>query len=211
MSRVALLTLVGGVLAWPLGLLLSFLGSLPFMLGVFFFALFGLLVGAVMYRVGVSRRPLPRWMLRTASAIVVLTAWIVAISAEARGFPPDRAAFALEQVRALPAGVTRAQALAESERFLHDYLRGHHPPGGVLGYIQWELFGQRIGIPVGGGTRQVPINPEHWRWGLRVAVSVVLLAFGVHSQVAGLAKPDDSSPSPEAVGAGAVSEPSDQG
>jgi hypothetical protein len=141
-----------------------------------------------MFRVGAADRPLPSARLRVASGIVVATTCALAIGLEARGFTGDRARFAVEQVPALPTGTTRVQAVAEAEHFLKDYLRTHHPPGGVLGYVQWELFGERIGVPMSG--KRVAIRPEHWRWALRMLASVVLLTFGVHSQVGGLAKSD---------------------
>ena len=46
-----LAVLAGVAVTLPVAWLLSFAGTLPFFLGVFFFALFGLLIGAVIYRV----------------------------------------------------------------------------------------------------------------------------------------------------------------
>lgn len=187
MGAIAPSVLAGLGIGLPLGWLLSYLGSLPFFLGLFFFMLFGLVIGAVMFRSGQRRRPLQPRGLRLASALVVGVTWGTALTFEALEFPSNEANKALERVATLPAGTERSQVLHEYRTFLVRYLDERYPPGGVLGYFRWTVSGRRIPLSVA-GLRTLAVDPDGWRWVVRVLLSVALLAFGVHSQVAGLAR-----------------------
>ncbi len=178
--------LAGLGIGLPMGWLLSYLGALPFFLGLFFYMIFGLVIGAVMVRVGQGRGRFEPRRLRLASGLVVGAVWGTALTLEAHGFPRDQAGRGLERLSALPTGTEREQVVEQSREFLTQHLREHYPPGSAIGYFRWRLTGGRIAMPVA-GLRQMAIEPDRWRWSAQAVISLLLLTFGVHSQVSGLA------------------------
>lgn len=178
---------LGGALAGlPIGWLLSYGGLLPFYLGLFFFLLFGLLLGAVVYRLGAPARPLGRAWLAGGTAVVVLVTWGVSMLIEAHTFPSQVAKVALEKTRKLPAGATPDSFLRDSQDDVARHLRDKYAPGGVIGYMRWQLTDSQIKPPVGRLPKTFrSTQPRLW-WGIRVLLSITLLSVGIYSQIAAL-------------------------
>src|SRR5262245_21649393 len=106
----ALPSLAAGLaIGLPLGIVLSYLAALPYFLGLFFFVLFGLVIGALLFRFGADRRPMAWSIVGLATAMVVTATWCASLVVEARTFVGDRAEFALSRVPTLPAGIKREQ------------------------------------------------------------------------------------------------------
>lgn len=190
-GRWPLAMLAGVLLALPLGWLLAFGALLPFFLGLFFFLLFGLVLGAAMYRVGRPARPLSRAPLLAGTACVVLALLAVSLWVEARSLPHQVAIFAREKIRKLPEGLTREQFLVDSAADVTRHLNERFPPGGVVGYVRWCILDSRLEPPVG----DLPVvfkssQPRFW-WLFRVVASIALLGFGIHSQAGELRRPAD--------------------
>ena len=174
------------VVGLPIGWLLSFAALLPCYIGLFFFVLFGLLLGAVAYRIGSPARPVSKAKVVAGTTLIVLMPWAVSIVVEAATFPKQVAKYALEKTRKLPEGVTAQDFPQESADGVVQYLREHHPPGGLTGYIHWALTDSQIKPPVA----HLPVTfrssqPRHW-WAIRVVLSLGLLGLGIHSQVGAL-------------------------
>ncbi len=80
---------VGVIVSMPFAWLLSYAAALPFYLGLFFFVLFGLVIGATMHRVASRRRPYGRAAILAGTTIVAGAGWIASIAVEGLGFPND--------------------------------------------------------------------------------------------------------------------------
>lgn len=173
---------VGTIVSLPFAWLLSHAALLPFFLGLFFFALFGLLIGAVIHRVASPGRPYGRTALVSGTAIVVIVGLTVSIVIESLDFPRKMAAEAGDNTRYLgdlTIGEYRTAVAADVRRFL----RERYPPGRVPGYVRWVLTsGQLEKGQIVHFNRTLRRSPRKAWWAVRVVLSVVLLAFGIGSQ-----------------------------
>lgn len=173
---------VGIAIGLPLSWLLSYAATLPFFIGLFFFALFGLVIGASVYRVAAKNRPCGRASVLIGTTLMVLVCWGLALQLEARRFPGDIADYAAENSPDL-GGRDLPTYLQDVSRKTTDYLRQTYPPGGLIGYARWSMLNGRI-------TRNdIPELVQPFRsnqariwWAVRVVVSIALLAFGIGSQ-----------------------------
>jgi len=173
--------LVGGVVTCPLAWLLSHAATLPFFIGVFFFALFGLVIGATVFRVAGGRR-YTRHTVLLGTSLLVLFGWGASVVLESARFPEEVATFALEQ--SYDIGDETAQQFREGiAADTRQHLREHFPPGGVLGYAKWSLRSGRI-MPsdVHGLRRPFRSGQAKFWWGFRITLSIALMAFGISSQ-----------------------------
>ena len=184
---------VGIVGILPLAWLLSYAATLPFFLGLFFFVLFGLLIGAVMHRIASPSRPYRTPPLVVGTTIVLLLGWCLAIVNESRDFPENTAFIAGKQTRYIGDRTIeeyRTAVAADIRRFLSE----QYPPGGPLGYVRWVITsgelkkGQIEGLVATQRPRQAGAS-----WVIRAVLSVALLAFGIGSQTLALAKTRDPS------------------
>ncbi len=185
-ARWAGATALGLGLAFPIGYLCSFLGLLIFYLGLFFFLLLGLLLGAAMYRVGQAARPVRRDVIIGSVSLVSAVVMLVSLYFEYRNLCPHVAARVLGMTPALPEDKTPQDVRQQVRRFVERSLREDHPPGGLIGYVLWasgdgELTCPAVratGRPIAYKLSQSPLG-----WKLRVILSAVLLAGAVLSQV----------------------------
>ena len=106
------------VVSVPFAWLLSYGAALMALLGLFFFALFGLVIGAVAYRFGAPVRPIPITHIRIGTAIIVLICWCLSFAKEARDFPTDKANVAIGVVHPLPDGMTANEFKADVASFV---------------------------------------------------------------------------------------------
>jgi len=189
----------GAIVSLPLGYLLSYGAALMALLGLFFFALFGLLIGAVMYRFAAPARPIPPKHIKIGVAVVLLICWGLAMGKEVYDFPGDKARYALEKVAPLPDGITPEVFKADVERFVRRTLAEQYGGAGVLGYARWVLSSSRMEYAVETMTKPIVLKAVQyrWWWAVRVVLSIVLLAFGIHAPVAPLATETDALPEPD--------------
>jgi len=177
--------LVAGV---PAGWLLAYLAALPFLLGLFFFVLLGLVVGAIMYRFG-SKAPEPSrallWSIGTSVALAMLLSSLWA------------------EYRALPTSVSRRvrdsyyesftpQRRSELERgvrsFVESELSRKYPPGGLLGYVRWAASNGELSCPriLRPATVEYRLLQRRTLWVLRVGLGLVMLEWTIMAQLLGL-------------------------
>lgn len=188
-NRYGLATVIAILIGAPLGWLLSHLAMLPFYLGLFFFMLGGLLIGAIQYRIALPAAPMNRRTVLCGSILVILSMWLVSITFEYRHLAPDAVDFVkMERVR-----MTAAQIKESEEQIpqrIREQLAIEYPPGGLLGYIQWAVrSGQmKVGQTDGGHPLVFRLKQGRIGWPLRVMLSIALLSFGVISQGIGLTK-----------------------
>ena len=173
---------VGTLASWPLAWLLSHAALLPFFLGVFFFALFGLIIGAIMHRIAAPARPLSQ------AALLWGTTWIVvfmsgfSLMQEAHDMPGKLGKVAAERTRDI-GGRSFAEFAHEVEQHIRGVWRTRHGSTGLRAYVPWILSGGVLARGEVPGV-QTELRAGHGgAWCLvRVALAVGLLAFGVSSQ-----------------------------
>ncbi|MFH0982838.1 MAG: hypothetical protein V2A79_15050 [Planctomycetota bacterium] len=198
---------VGVLLAIPLGLLLSYAAFLVAMLGLFYFVLFGLLIGGAIYRVWLPLRPLAPRTVKLGVAVAVLAGWGGSLVWEGLTFPSQVAKDAIKQVVKLPektdpevrADDVRSDAARAARRFLAE----RYPPGGVIGYWRWAMAEKTIAIPITGATNPRPLRyrTNGGMFMARVILSGLAFTLAVYSQVAPLSRPAPSTdhPVPEVI------------
>ncbi|MFQ5491468.1 MAG: hypothetical protein ACE5GE_12170 [Phycisphaerae bacterium] len=180
----------GCLAALPIGWLLAFAALLPFYLGLFFFVLFGLILGAVVFRIGQPDRPLTRRRIVVGTACVVAVGWGTSLTTEARVFPSQVAEQAVMHYAKLPQGMNLKAFEEASTADVRRHLHENYAPGGLIGYVRWAVTSSRIDPPVGQLRKPfLSSQPRHW-WLMRALLSCILLAYGVHSQLIALTRPD---------------------
>lgn len=185
-------TTTGTIVSFPIALLLSFAATFPFYLGLFFFMLFGLVIGAVTFRVAAPGRPYGRIPVFIGTTLIVGVCWTLSIVKESRDFPADIATQAVKRIRDIGRRSTDEYRTAVAEE-VRTFLRERHPPGGVVGYVRWMLLDGEIkkgAIPSFDQT--LHRSPARIGWAVRVVLSIGLLGFAVGSQTLSLSRPSAS-------------------
>jgi len=213
---------VGLLLAVPVGWLLATLVLLPAFLGLFFDMLFGLMVGAAVYRVARPACPVPRVWAATLGVLVAAAVWLVSLVGEyynVRGydlprytsvgwqwFPVDGDATRSVRRFFSRKALTREQLetlRSRTRQAFQQQLRERYPPGGFLGFLKWSAAKEgSLNLPRVFSASTHALNPKQRGtiWLVRVALSFILLIGAVLSQALGLAQPPGSAP-PGAAGA----------
>ncbi|UCC29754.1 MAG: hypothetical protein JSU86_16305 [Phycisphaerales bacterium] len=188
-ARWWLAVVVGLIVSMPLAWLLSYAALLPFYFGVFFFALFGLLIGSAMHRIASPGRPYGRVVLVAGTTVVVLVGWTASIVKEGRDFPMDMAVKAGNRTRDIgDRTISEYRALVAEE--VRRFLRERYPPGGTIGYVRWVLTsGELKKGQIASVHRTLEPVQRGFTWAARVVLSIALFAFGIGSQTLPL-RPD---------------------
>ena len=173
----------GAIASLPLAWLLSYAAFLMFFLGLFFFALFGLLIGAVVYRVAFGNQPYSRTTVLLGTTILVAVPWTFSIVKEAHDFPGDMGRRVVNDVSLDLGQRSTAEyraVVADEVRF---FLQTNHGSSTTLGYIRWVVASGEI--PSGAlASVERPLRTGQYGmwWVVRVVLSIALLAFGIGSQ-----------------------------
>lgn len=170
------------VLLGALGWLLARLIWLPFYLGLFFFLIAGLLVGAFTFRFARPARPVSKGRIIVGVALIAVVGSLVTSVWEYRGFAATAGGerqFPEARNAAVAAGrpVREVEALA-AEAF-RQALRDEYPPGGLLGYIGWAIHSGEMELTVGASTDTVTTAHRGLAWPIRTAAGMLLLAVGL--------------------------------
>lgn len=172
------------VASLPLAWLLSFAALLPFQIGLFFFVLFGLLIGAVAHRISSPGRPYHRWALVAGTTVLVALVWAGSLLIEIHDFPGDMAQRALQLRR--PIGDRTSTEYRETVADqVRTFLKKRYPPGGAIGYVRWMLLSGRIKKgELADVDRTLSRDRSQVRlwYVVRLVLSMGLLAFGIGSQ-----------------------------
>lgn len=182
---------VGGIVGFPLSWLLAFAATLPFFIGLFFFALFGLVIGATVHRVASPGRPYARGTLWAGTIILVIGGWLVSICVEGRTLPMDFARDVPDWTRNLH-GKTRSQFVEDVADRIRSNLRENYAPGGTLGYVRWVVTsGEFPKGSIDGVKRTLRVSQRKGWWIMRALFSIGLFWFGVSTQTFLLRLPRD--------------------
>ncbi|UCG33379.1 MAG: hypothetical protein JSU68_01865 [Phycisphaerales bacterium] len=189
----------------PVSVLLSFAGLLPFYLGPFFFLLFGLAVGAGVFRVARPMRPVWRVSACAAAAAVIFPIFLASLLLENAQLGPHAGKMVAKQVRELPAGMSPRQFRRTVGDRLREQIAAENPGSGLLAYMCWAATSGRCELELPAGAHPASavytMSQSPVGWTLRVIVSLILLAGGVLSQVLPLGKPE---PRPKENDSGAL-------
>jgi hypothetical protein len=188
-GRFWLAVAIGAVVSTPFCWLLSFAALLPFFIGLFFFALFGLVIGAVVYRLAHRKRPYPSRTVVIGTTLLVAFVWSASVLKESWDLPGDMAVKAAGLTRDL-----RGRSVDEFRQAVADEVRGfiqdRYPPGGVIGYVRWALTSGRIDKGVLPSVEaRLALNQTRYLFAIRMALSIGLLAFGIASQTWPMRRP----------------------
>ncbi len=196
--------IAGCVLALPAGWFLAYLAALPGFLGLFFFLLLGLMVGAAMYRFGRPAAPVRRPVLWCIGTLAALTMWAASICGEYHVLPADADDSVRKSIRMTLSSGERQLLRERTHAHVAQFLREHYPPGGFAGYLRWIATNGRIECPrVVNETTHVfqPLYVRS-RWLIRMGLALLLLEWTVMSQVLGLAvDPEAAKTSDDRAGA----------
>jgi hypothetical protein len=181
----------GVLVGLPIGWALSYGAALFAMLGLFFFMLFGLVVGAVMFRVAQPIQPIRPWRLRVGTAIAVLTTFGISMAVECYDFPRDVAHLTVKRFPRRPSGMPPDEIKISAERWTRQYLAEAYPPGGAIGYMRWKLTNDRLEVELTevDHRRTIRFHDNGAWWMIRVVFSIALLWFAIFAVVRPLAKP----------------------
>lgn len=200
--------IVGLILAVPTGYILTYLATMPYQLGLFFFLVLGLFVGASMCRAGRGDRPVSKPTLHRLAIVVAAAAWFTVLVVEDRILPRTAAEFCRKQ--SLTSRMTDAELAAYQQRVAEE-ARAHidaYRPGGVLGYVRWAVSSGHMSLPRAGASKPIDFVNTQRRipWIVRVIFSLVLLFYGIDSQLVSIGPrpPADEESQGEQPSAGAA-------
>jgi hypothetical protein len=186
-------TAAGVIVSLPFAWLLSYAAALPFYLGLFFFMLFGLVIGAVTYRLAAPGKPYGRFTVLAGTTLIVGVCWTTSLVKESTDFPVDLAADAVGRTRDI-GGRSAEEYRATVAREVRGFLSDHYPPGGVVGYVRWILLsGELKKGEIASFDQTLRRTPARLGWAIRVVLSIGLLGFAVGSQTFPLGRPSDAS------------------
>lgn len=176
--------IISCAVALPAAWLLSYAAALPFFLGLFFFMLFGLLLGAVAFRLASAGKPYSMGSLLAGTTLIVAVTCGASLYKEAQDFPDDLARRVSLRTRDIGPGTVKdfRRALAGDIR---SFLSDRFGPSPIWGYVRWVVTSGKIkpgDISTLSGGVSVPVAQTTGWWAFRVVASVALLAFGVASQ-----------------------------
>jgi hypothetical protein len=178
----------------PVSVLLSFAGLLPFYLGPFFFLLFGLAVGAGVFRVARPMRPVSRVSAFAAAAAVIIPIFAASLLLEYAQLGPHAGKMVAKKVRELPPDMRPSQFRRTVGQRLREYIAAEYPGSGLLAYTCWAATSGRCELDLPPGAHPASavytMSQSPMGWTLRVLISLILLAGGVLSQVLPLGKPE---------------------
>lgn len=184
-GRWGLAVAVGAFVGIPTGVLLAYVAFIFALLGLFFYVLFGLILGAIVFRVAGRPGRVPRGAARLGVAVVVAITWGTSLYWEYHASPAELADQAVHTVHALPKNFSSRAAyeayVMERARAL---LAEQYPPGGWIGYMWWMAASGRMPRGTIEGV-ETTIGPDQRRylWMIRIGLSLILLTFGVSALI----------------------------
>ena len=181
------------------------LAPIMYVLGLFFFLLIALLIGAVTYRIALPASPIPRGRLLALTGVVALALWSATMAKEYLHFPNLVAEFVRNAVR----NAAKEPLTPEAKHTIDEgvrkavaaYLKGNYPPGGFVGYMRWSLASGEMEVPrvANSSTIHFMTTQRHFWWAFRVVMSLIFTAGAFASQVLPLGPPAPAPPeAPEA-------------
>ncbi len=191
---VALAIIIAPPIGWAMTPVAPLLGEL----GLFFFLVVSLLMGAITYRVALPAAPVPRLRLYILTGLVALIVWSANLLTEYLTFP-GVAAKAVRHSIYMSLSPERRQRVEDGVRsYIHSQLEANYPPGGMIGYMRWASTSGTMSLPRVIDSTTVPFSLSQRRiwWSIRVVFSLVFTAGAFLSQILALSPRPPSEPEP---------------
>ncbi|HPD29141.1 MAG TPA: hypothetical protein PLL20_04045 [Phycisphaerae bacterium] len=192
----------------PAGVILAYLAPMPFYLGLFFFLVLGLVIGAIMFRFGRGAVPVRPLTLNLIGSAVVLLTWSTTLVTEYATLPRLVARRTETSMFRRLTPQQKAEVAAKSRQHVMSRLLGR-PFDEGLGdwlagfpkYLRWIAQDGTMECPrvVDPTTFTFKAGQSKASWVFRVVVSMALLAFAVLSQYLLLARTTKDQPSIDAI------------
>jgi hypothetical protein len=184
---------IGGLISLPLAWLLSYAGMLMCYIGLYFFALFGLIIGAILFRIAAPARPYRPLAIIVGTALIIVFVWAFAVVKEGWDFPGDIASQAAEAQKYRLVNRSIEDYEADVAQQVRVFLKERYPPGGAVAYFKWVITSGEINPgDVAFAKRPVRWSQRRYGWVIRVVLSIVLLTLGIGSQTLLLTRAEDS-------------------
>jgi hypothetical protein len=180
--------IAGAVVAVPIGWLLAYLAALPFMLGIFFFLVLGLITGATMFRFG-SKAALPAtWVLWFIGSTVAIILSLTSLWAEYQALPGGVKNVVRKTYYASFTQQDLADLQAQVRSHVDSYLADQYPPGGLVGYVKWAARNGTMTVPrfQKPGDVQYRLLHKQGKWLFRVVLCALLVEWTIMSQMLAL-------------------------
>lgn len=186
----AIATLIGV----PFIILLMYCAWLPLMMGMYFFILGGMLVGAIWFRLASRVRPVPAGAVRLRMVIMLVLLTSLYLVSEyyvkVGHLTRDMTELTIKYAGVNNTLQDRQARELEVADHVRQSLRRYGP--GPLGYWIWAATnGQVPPMEQYTGTRTITLPQNKAYYVLRVVFSVVLLGYGLRIMVKDLAKVDE--------------------
>jgi hypothetical protein len=188
--------LLGLVLAGPCGWLLAFLAALPFLLGLFFALMLGLIVGAAMFRVGPGHPVPSRATVIAVGSIVAFVLMSTSLAVEYRALAGSLENGVRKRFPEAFTPARRARLAQEVRAHVARDLETRYPPGGFLGYLRWAAADGTITCPkftsptIATDRKLEYQLPQRKRlWIIRVVLSWAMVEWTVVAVLMGLRSP----------------------
>lgn len=177
----------------------SYLGNLIFYLGLYFFPLFGLIMGAAIFRFLEPLRPMSRPVIVGVGMVFVLVSWCGALDLEATYVPKNTYAYYIGKFKRLPDGMTGKEVESKIQDAARKFLTENYDSDGAVAYLAWAMSDGTMEIPVIDRDKTTTYSRPQRRVGLwiRLGASLVLLVFGVFSQLVGLQRSPSTASGPQ--------------
>ncbi|MEP0841501.1 MAG: hypothetical protein HRF43_02170 [Phycisphaerae bacterium] len=171
---------------------------LPAFLGLYFFLLFGLLIGALMYRAALPAAPVPRRRLYLIGGLTGGVLWTACLAGEYRYLPEGAFNVVRSNITMVLDPPRREEVRRRVAEHVRDQINEQYPPGGIVGYARWAIGKGTLSIPrvIDQTTLTYRLPGPGWRWPVRVLLSLVLTVGAILSQFLGLAAPRPGSDRP---------------
>lgn len=184
---------IATIIGIPFIILLMYCAWLPLMMGMYFFILGGMLIGAIWFRLAQRVRPVPAVavQVRLFTMLVLLTGLYLVSEyyMKVGHLSRDMANLTIEKItlNTLAERQAREQEAADHVRAS---LRKYGP--GPLGYWAWAATsGELPPMAQYTGQESIALTQTKAYWVLRVVFSVVLFWYGLQLMVKDLARPDE--------------------
>jgi hypothetical protein len=172
------------------------LAPLLYVMGLFFFLLIGLLLGAAAYRFAQPAAPIPKNRLWGLIVVVSLTLWSATMVKEYLHLPLAAEDAVRKSFKMIPNADERQRLETGLRQFIVEHFKTQYAPGSLIGYARWSLFSGELEVPriLDGRTVHLKMSQRKFWWGFRVIFSLLFTAGAFASQVLPLGPPKPAPP-----------------
>lgn len=169
--------------------LLARLIWLPFYVGLFFFLVGGLLVGAATFRIARPSRPIGDKPLLIGALTVGVITFCITTFFECRNFADtvaDPPKFAAARNAVVQSGASLKDLESRAADAFRRQLRSQYAPVDAIAYVFWTIASGEMSLEVDGQKEKITSDHAGWIWPLRAIAEILLVAAGLWSSLEAL-------------------------